>query len=173
MPSLLGDNIEVVIPTKHIIPYNEIALETAKKSPCMRRKYGAVIASLSNDIFYTAAANYGVSTCCQGNICARDRFEIPHGQRVEVGGEIHAEQSAFIRWTGYDQRDTRWIFTLAGWKDGKELYGKDCYPCHICALMIKHAGFRHIYIKDENREITPVAINTVIEYRELQWETDV
>jgi len=88
---LVTDKIEVVIETKKLLPYFSIALETAKTSPCTRRKYGAVIASLSNDVFYTAAANYGISKCCQGNVCARDRLGIQHGQRVEVGGEIHAE----------------------------------------------------------------------------------
>jgi hypothetical protein len=36
--------------------------------------------------------------------------------------------------------------------------------------MIKHAGLRHIYIKDDTKEIIPVSINEIIAYRELEWE---
>jgi deoxycytidylate deaminase len=158
-----------VIETKHLLPYFGIASETAKQSPCTRRKYGAVIASTSSDIFYVAAANYGISKCCGGNICARDMYQVPHGQRVEVGAEIHAEQSALIQWKGYDTGP--YSFVLAGWQGGKELLGTDVYPCHVCALMIKHAGFRHVYIKDTSKEIVPVSINIVIAYRELEWDT--
>lgn len=171
MLRLLGSNVEVVIETKKLLPYFSIALETAKTSPCTRRKYGVVIASLSNDVFYTAAANYGVSKCCQGNACARDRLGIRHGQRVEVGGEIHAEQSALIQWKGYDDGNS-YVCVIVGIQNGKELYGRSCYPCHVCALMLKYAGFRHIYIKDDyvRGEIVITSINQVIDYRELEWE---
>lgn len=162
--------LEKVIETKHVIPYYDIALETAKQSPCVRRKYGAVIASISNDIFYTAAANYRVSKCCDGDICVRDRFAVSNGQRVEIGGEVHAEQSALIRWTGFDI-DAHWIFVIAGWSEGKQIYGRSCYPCHVCALMLKHAGFKHIYIKETTKEIVPISLNEIIAYRELEWET--
>ena len=169
MPNLLGDNIEVVVETKHLLPYFSVALEQAKQSPCVRRKYGAVIASTTTDIFYVVAANYGISKCCGGGICARDMYEVGHGQRVEVGAEVHAEQSALIQWKGWDT--TPYVFILAGWEGDKELFGTNVYPCHTCALMLKHAGFRHVYLKNLYKEVVPVSINAVIAFRELEWDT--
>lgn len=152
---------------KRLEPYFKIAEDEAHKSPCTRRQYGAVIASITSDISWQLSHNIRVSPCCDGNLCARDRVNTRHGGSVEIGGEIHAETSLLVK-TGMNT----WLgnFILVGFEKGKELLGDTVYPCHSCAMAIKFAGYKHIYIRNKNKVITPVSINEIINYRIAEWE---
>ena len=152
-------------------PYFKIAEQEAKKSPCLRRKYGAVIAYEGNDIAHEVAHNIRIGKCCEDNICARDRFKIRHGGNIEIGGELHAEIAVLIR-NGYRTADNV-HFLLAGFdRHGIALYDHQLYPCHACALAIKYAGWKHIYLRHESGEIFPKSIAEIIIEREEEWESD-
>jgi deoxycytidylate deaminase len=154
---------------KNLLPYFQIADKEAKLSPCERRQYGCVIVWESPEIDnYTVGANYRESNCCKG-YCARNRFNTFHGGRVEIGAEIHAETSALIRYKGDAKADNASL-VLVGWIKDKKLKGKDVYPCHTCALNIKFAGFRYVYVQDLDDTIIPVSIAEIIERREIEWE---
>lgn len=121
--------------------------------------------------------NERVSRACD-TLCARTRLYIRHGERVEVGAEVHAEQSALINWTPfYDITDTRsefdWHFMISGWDmvTQKELFGRQVYPCHVCALMVKHAGFRTVILRNSSGDVDYVSIDQIIEEREQEWES--
>lgn len=151
---------EDVIPIHRLEPYYKIALSTAKESPCVRRKYGAVIV-YSDDIKYVAAANLRVTKCCDA-ACIRDRYGVVHGSRTELGAEVHAEQAALI-----DAPAKGTAFVLAGIRDGKELTGVNVYPCLVCARMVKYAGYNYVYMMTDG-ELTPVSIFDIIDYRESE-----
>jgi len=156
--------IEIPV-VKRLEPYFKIAEDEANKSLCIRRQYGAVVITENpDDNWFDAAHNKRISTCCGGNTCARDRINTRHGGNVEVGGEIHAETAVLI--------DTalKGFFILVGFEKGHELLGPDVYPCHSCAMAIKFAGYKHIYIRDKNKLIVPVSVSQIIEYRIQQWE---
>jgi len=153
-------------------------------SPCIRRQYGSVIARIvPSDIriedieryapnvmeWHVAESNSRVSKCCDGT-CARDRFETHHGQRTEVGAEIHSETATLIRST-IPVKDSHFI--LVGFEGNHQLYGTDVYPCAACIKAIKFAGYKYIYIRDGNKSIVPVSVNEILKYREAQWESDV
>jgi deoxycytidylate deaminase len=151
-----------LIPIKNVEPYHKIALRTASKSPCVRRQYGAVIAYWSDTPTMITACNARVTKVCNW-ACVRERFGIVHGSRTELGAEVHAEQAALIEASKMGD-----LFVLAGWRKQEELKGTDCYPCLVCARMIKYAGYKWIYIKNEDDQIVPVSIYDIIVYREQE-----
>ena len=162
------------IPEK-LEPYFKIALKETDKSPCVRRKYAAMIvynwyadigegeASESNP--WHIAANVRVTDQCKDG-CIRDRVPTSHAQNIERGAEIHAEQAVLIK-AGIHRLHS--YFLLVGKdKNGKELLGNDCLPCHTCAVMLKWAGYIYLYIKNNEGEIRPISITDIIEYREAE-----
>jgi deoxycytidylate deaminase len=117
---------------------------------------------------WVGACNSRQSNCCNG-VCARNRFNTFHGGRVEIGAEVHSETAALIQ---FGKRHDNATLILVGYvTGGKQLKGKDVLPCHTCALNIKFAGFKFIYVRDDDDTIIPVSIAEIIERRELEWET--
>lgn len=154
---------EGLIQLSKIDPYYKIALKVAKESPCVRRKYGAVI--VYEDGQLTSANNSRVSRICD-HACVRDRAGLINGSRTELGAEVHAEQAALI-----DSYKRGTIFVLAGWQvvNGFELIeikGTLAYPCLVCARMIKYEGYKWVHLMNE--ELEPVHIEDIIKYRELE-----
>jgi deoxycytidylate deaminase len=152
--------IEGLIPINHVEPYYKIARKEAQSSPCLRRRYGVAIGFTGYATVVTHNAR--VTRACD-TICVRERFGVTHGSQTELGAEVHAEQAALI-----EAPSKGFIFVLAGWKGEEELKGVNVYPCLVCARMIKYAGYRWIYIKDEADQLTPVSIYDIIEYREQE-----
>ena len=148
-----------IIPIKRIEPYYKIALKAAKDSPCVRRKYGAVIGYTDTIII---GVNLRVTKACD-NGCIRNRAGVTHGDRSDLGAEVHAEQVALIESQGKGL-----IFVIAGLdSDGKELTGVQAYPCLTCARMIKYAGYRWVHVKEKRSEqLVAVHIEDIIQYRE-------
>lgn len=148
----------------------KLALDTAKKSECIRRKYGVV---MTYEGFYTNSSpvlgyNKRIGRCCDGELCSRDRYRTRNGERVELGAEIHAEQMALVDASSL-ARNTR--FLIAGLDaKGSELIGKIAYPCHVCAIMIAYYGVNSVWLKTHKTKIEPVSIWEIIEYRESEWE---
>lgn len=168
--------MEKLIPPDTLRPYFRMAETIAKTSPCSRRQYGALIAYENNQhydatTFAVAGTNSRVGKCCN-DICARDRLNTRHGQRVEVGGEIHAETACLIE-NGKKQKDVNSYFLLVGFAGDKELYDRDVWPCHSCAMQIKYAGWNYIHIKDKEKNIYSISLAHIIEEREAEWESEV
>lgn len=157
---------------KNLEPYFNIAEDEAHKSLCVRRQYGAVIAVHAfeeNQAWYWSSYNVRVSPCCDGNNCARNRVQTRHGGSVEIGGEIHAETSVLIKSTETVEAHKN-SFILVGFEGEIELLGEDVYPCHACAMAIKFAGFKYIYIRNKEKIITPISIKEIINYRIGEWD---
>lgn len=148
--------------------YN-LALDTAKRSECIRRKFGFVILNTStNDIY--VGYNKRIGRCCEGNECIRDRYQTKNGERVELGGEIHAEQMALIN-SGPFTSNLSVRAVLAGVNaDGIPLTGAISFPCHVCALSIAFSGIRYVHMATEKGVIEAVSIWDIIEHREKEWE---
>lgn len=143
--------------------FMQIAEETAKESPCVRRKYGAVI-TLGN-MFLARAPNTRVGRCCDGDICIRDRYSSQHGSGIEIGAELHAEATVLLKY-GSNKSELS-SFYLAGYdKNGKLLTDEGVWPCHYCALMIKFSGFTHVIIRSINNELYHKSIDEIME----SWE---
>jgi deoxycytidylate deaminase len=139
----------------------QLAREIALQSPCTRRKYGVVI---TNGIDTVVTNNQRVSRCCNG-VCVRDALGIYHGERTDVGAEVHAEQAALIRWNKPVDKHTA-VLIQAFYRDqtipGEGIF---LYPCHACAMMLKFAGFKNIWLT-ENNQLVAVPIANILDY----WE---
>jgi len=131
-------------------------------SECVRRKYGSLIVDQSQNPV-VLATNRRVGKYCNNKVCIRDYCKAPHGERVELGGEIHSEQAALVQFQGYAPDHH---FLLVGTdKNGEQLDGIDNYPCHVCAMMIKYAGFRNVWMPF-GTDIKPVSIDEILEHYE-------
>lgn len=156
--------VEGMIKIQRIEPYYKIALKVAQESPCVRRKYGAVIAYADSPVV-VSATNARVTRCCDG-VCIRNRAGVVNGSHTELGAEVHAEQAALI-----DAPKKGLAFVLAGYKsvgyELVELKGIEVFPCLVCARMIKYAGYRYVYMRGET-DLIPYHIEDIIAYREQE-----
>ena len=159
---------------KRLEPYFKIALDESSKSPCVRRHYAAMIVyDWYGDIGdegtewnpWHLAFNDRVTDQCRDE-CIRDRYYTVHGQNMERGAEIHAEQAALIK-AGIHHLHSYFIVVGTN-KDGTELLGNDNLPCHACAVMLKWAGYTYIYHKNREGVIESISIGDIIEYREAE-----
>lgn len=156
------------IPTsKDLEPYALIAEQTAKLSPCARRRFGAVIVYNGPDIDHVAAFNERLSNCCRGSSCVREHLSLYSMERVEVGAEIHAETAALI--LGGRKRPGDYFILVGLTSTGKHLTAPAVYPCHTCALNIKFAGYKNVFVKNTDGVLSPVSIARIIEYREQEY----
>lgn len=162
----------VTLPFQHLLPYFRLAYKMAELSPCLRRKYGSVIADSNKEFHYEFAINERMNDrCCGKGHCIRDRVKATNGQRTEVGGEIHSEVAALIKHGFHKQGN---YFVLVGLDNrGKPLYGKNAYPCHACAMAIKYAGFKNIYLEDGPGEIRSYSIARILEERMEEWQPEI
>jgi len=148
----------LIINEKHV----ELAQSIALQSPCVRRKYGCVI---TNGINTVATNNQRVSGCCN-NGCVRDLFHVGHGARTDMGAEVHAEQAALIRWDKPIDKNTQ-VLVQGFYREEKiPLHTQDLYPCHTCAMMLKFAGFRNVFLSNVNDALYGIALSEILEY----WE---
>ncbi len=76
--------------------YLEIARSVAKRSPCTRRKVGAII--VRNDVIVSTGYNGPPrgSVNCDEVGCLKDLVKAPHGTAWEVCPAVHAEENAVI-----------------------------------------------------------------------------
>ena len=120
--------------------FMEIAYTWAKRSTCLRRQVGAVIAKDKQQI--TAGYNgapTGVPHCAELGGCLREKMNIPSGQRHEICRGTHAEQNAITQAAkfGISIKDST-------------LYC-NTFPCVICTKMILNAGISTVvYDSDYN-----------------------
>jgi dCMP deaminase len=112
--------------------FMEIAHLVKKRSTCVRRQVGAVLAKDKNIL----ATGYngppsGLSHCIDVG-CLREKLGIPSGERHEICRGLHAEQNAIIQAA----------------KHGTSIQGAVLYctnlPCVICSKMIINAGITKI-----------------------------
>lgn len=119
--------------------FMNIALMVSCRSTCMRRHYGAVI--VKDNIIVSTGYNGAPSgeKHCLGNVCERERLNIPHGQQYEKCVAVHAEQNALIK--GDPSKMVGAIIYIAGIDlvDREIIEG---IPCDICRPMLKNAGIK-------------------------------
>jgi len=114
----------------------EIAHLVKKRSTCIRRQVGAVLAKDKNIL----ATGYngppsGTAHCIDVG-CLREKLGIPSGERHEICRGLHAEQNAIIQAAKHGTAIT-----------GSVLYCTNL-PCVICSKMIINAGITRIVYEE-------------------------
>ena len=121
--------------------YLDIAASVAKRSTCLRRRYGAVI--VNNDEIIATGYNgspRGEKNCCDTGECWREAHHIPHGEQYEKCVSVHAEMNASIRAARKDM--VGGTLYLMGFDDSNPIF--HAVPCTICRRLIKNAGIKRV-----------------------------
>ena len=121
--------------------YLDIAASVAKRSTCLRRRYGAVI--VNNDEIIATGYNgspRGEKNCCDTGECWREAHHIPHGEQYEKCVSVHAEMNAIISAARKDMVGS--TLYLMGFDDSNPIF--HAVPCTICRRLIKNAGIKRV-----------------------------
>ena len=123
--------------------YLELARDVAKRSTCLRRKYGAVI--VKDDRIISTGYNgapRGRDNCCDLGMCLRQEMNIPSGERYELCRSVHAEANAIIHGTYTDMIGS--TLYLSGIDASSDAPLSVSEPCAMCKRMIINAQIEKI-----------------------------
>lgn len=113
--------------------FMRIALLTANRATCIRRKVGAVIVK-DNRIIATGynGAPKGIRHCTDINECLREKLNIPSGKNAELCIASHAENNAIIQ------------CALSGTSPNGATIYVTTSPCSMCLKTLINAGIKRI-----------------------------
>jgi len=151
--------------------YLNIAREVARRSTCLRRKFGAVIVQ-NKQIISTGycGAPRGTINCCDVGACLREQLGARKGEHYEWCRSVHAEANAIIHAARLEMLGA--TMYLVGMDSRTERIESDAEPCRMCKRMIINAGIRQVIIQAGEGRIRKVAVSTWIrnnlgEYRRV------
>jgi dCMP deaminase len=128
--------------------YLEIAKAVAQRSPCIRRKYGAVI--VKNDAIVSTGYNgpaRKVINCFEVG-CIKDLQNLPHGMAYEDCPAVHAEENAVVNAARNGSNILGGTLYIAGVdKEGKLV---EATPCLRCRRILINAGIERVVIRKED-----------------------
>jgi len=131
-----------------------IALAVAKRSTCLRRKFGAVIVK-DNTIVgtgYNGSAR-GVINCSEIG-CIKNIMNSPQGRAYDYCPAVHAEENAIINSNRADRIGAT-LYIAGITPDGKYTLA---LPCQRCQRKIINSQIKKVVLlKDDG---TPMTINT-------------
>lgn len=125
--------------------YLDIAASVAKRSTCLRRRYGAVLVN-NDEIIATGynGAPRGEDNCCDRGVCERQKRNIPQGERYELCRSVHAEQNAIISAARKDMIGATLYLTGID-MEGNRIVAN---PCDMCKRFIRNAGIKEVIGSD-------------------------
>ena len=137
--------------------YLDIADTVLQRSTCLRRKYGAII--VRNDEIISTGYNgapRGRKNCSDIGSCAREKLNIPSGERYELCRSVHAEANAIISASRRDMIGST-IYLVGRDAKTNELL-TDATSCSMCKRQIINAGIERIVIRrsKDKYEIIPI-----------------
>ena len=112
------------------------ALGLAKRSTCIRRKIGAVMAVGKRVVAQGYNGTVSGDSHCLDIGCLKDQHNIPSGQRQEFCRAVHAEQNLFLQLAEHG--------VAVRLSDNPKVYCTT-FPCHVCAKMLVGIGVKEIY----------------------------
>ena len=137
--------------------YLEIAKAVAKRSTCLRRKYGAVI--VKNDAIVSTGYNgpaRGVINCEEVG-CLKDLMNAPHYSGYEFCTAVHAEENAIINAARYGASVMDATLFIYG-EDAKNGNLCEAKPCDRCKRAIINSGIKKVIIKKANGSIERIDV---------------
>jgi dCMP deaminase len=149
--------------------YLGIAKEVAKRSTCLRRRYGAVIVN-HDQIISTgyAGAPRGSKNCIDVGHCPREKAGVPSGERYELCRSVHAEMNAVIHAARTDMADG--TVYLVGLAPDSDTYLEDSEPCRLCKRVIINAGLKYVHAQQGENDIKKFVVETWISDEDLDLE---
>lgn len=142
--------------------YLEIAKAVALRSPCLRRKYGAII--VKNDTIVSTGYNGPArgSTNCEEVGCIKEILNLPHYSGYDYCPAVHAEENAVINAARNGNSVIDGTLYLYGidLKTNKPVAGM---PCPRCKRVLINAGIKEVVTIDENDNITKYDVRKWVE----------
>ncbi len=137
--------------------YLDIAEAVAKRSTCLRLKYGAII--VKDDSIVSTGYNgapRGRVNCSDIGRCTRAEMNIPHGQRYELCRSVHAEQNAIIAASREEMIGA--TLYLVGLSASDESLVSGCDSCMMCKRFVINSGISTVVIRDTKTEYRVVDV---------------
>ena len=127
--------------------YLGIAEAVAKKSTCLRRKYGAVIVN-HGEVVSTGynGAPRGCVNCTDVGFCVRNLCGTKQGSDYNKCRSVHAEMNAMLSASRQEMLgSTIYIVGLQPNPETGEMEYASSAPCLLCLRMLINAGVKHAY----------------------------
>lgn len=142
--------------------YLDLAEVVAKRSTCIRRRYGAVIVK-HDEVISTGyvGAPRGRKNCSDTGICIRQKLNVPRGERYELCRSVHAEANAIIS-ASRDQMLGSVLY-LVGTEVTTGEYVANSNSCSMCKRMIINAGIEKVIIRDTKEEYRVIHVQEWID----------
>ena len=123
----------------------DIALSVARRSTCVRRKFGAVIVKDSTIVGtgYNGTARGGIN--CFEIGCIKDLMEAPKGQAYDYCPAVHAEENAIINSNRSDRIEA--TLYIAGIDRDSRL--TMALPCQRCRRKIINSQIKEVIIMSD------------------------
>lgn len=141
----------------------EIAKVIAKRSTCLRRRFGAVIINKNNVLLSTGynGAPRHTPNCTDLGKCYRKERNIPSGAHYEKCRSVHAEANAIINAgrEGVPINNTNLYLYGENYDSNETIEAK---PCKMCRRMIINAGINKVIMQGPDK-ITTVSVQNWID----------
>ena len=137
--------------------YLDIAETVLERCTCLRRKYGAII--VKNDQIISTGyvgAPRGRKNCTDLGYCARERLNVPRGERYELCRSVHAESNAIIHASRADMLGA--TLYLVGKEVSGNNYVVNANPCSMCKRLIINAGIETVIIRDDAEHYRTISV---------------
>ncbi len=137
--------------------YLDIAEAILERGTCLRRNYGAIIVKNDEIIStgYTGAPR-GRKNCIDLNYCAREKLNIPRGERYELCRSVHAEANAIISASRRDMIGATLYLVGKDKKTGELIH--DASSCSMCKRLIINSGIERVVVRNSAEEYTLVNV---------------
>lgn len=141
--------------------YLDIAESVLERGTCLRRNFGAIIVN-NDEIVSTGyvGSPRGSKNCCDLKYCAREKLNIPRGERYELCRSVHAEQNAIISADRKSMIGSTLFLVGKNYKEGT--YVENARPCALCKRMIINAGIKEVVVRDSKTEYTKINVDDFI-----------
>lgn len=128
--------------------YLEIAKSIGSRSPCMRKKFGAIIVRHDTIVAtgYNGPPRGGVN--CYDIGCVRDELNVPHYAGYDdTCPAVHAEENCIVNAARNGAKVLGGILYIQGVSPEDESL-VESRPCHRCRRALINAGLKEVVTRD-------------------------
>lgn len=142
--------------------YLEIAFAISKRSPCLRRRVGAIL--VKNDVILATGYNGPPrkTVNCDEIGCLKDLANAPHGEAWDLCPAVHAEENCI---TNAARQGTS-VLGATLYISGEYLVNSPIEPaqvCDRCKRILINAGIKDVVIRRKNGSIEKIDIRNWVE----------
>ena len=139
--------------------YLEIAKAVGLRSPCMRKKFGAIIVKNDSIVVtgYNGPPRGGVN--CYDIGCIRDELKVPHYSAYDVNcPAVHAEENCLVNAARNGAKVLGGTLYIQGVspEDGSLVESR---PCHRCRRALINAGIAGVITRDIDGKLIKYSVS--------------